>query len=220
VPDRKGDSRYAAADMFNVCHRCGQYSVDKVVTDEPVAICPECGHAHAFTRLPLLVVSGASGAGKSTVCHRLLGRVRQAVLLDSDILWRPEFNSPESGYAEFFETWLRLCKNIHQSGRSVVLFGAGFGVPANLETRAERRYLASIEYLALVCDDPVLAERLRTRPGWRHASDPGWVAEQQRFNKWFKDQDHGIPPIELVDTTHADEDTTTREVRAWIERRL
>jgi hypothetical protein len=121
--------------MLNTCFRCGIYRVDKIIDpDGPVAICPECGHRHRFAQLPSLIVSGASGAGKSTACQKLIGRLTQVVLLDSDILWRSEFNTPEDNYAGIFETWLRMCKNISQSGRPVVLFGAGIGVPGNLDS--------------------------------------------------------------------------------------
>ena len=53
-----------------------------------------------------------------------------------------------------------MCKNIAQWGRPVVLFGAGFGVPHNIEPCVERRYFSSVEYLALVCSDASLAVRL------------------------------------------------------------
>lgn len=151
--------------MMNVCWQCGVYHADKVIDPTgPVAICPACGYAHPFQQHPLLVIAGASGTGKSTVCTQLLGQVTGAVLVDADTLWRPEFDSPATGYREFFETWLRLCKNIGQSGRPVARFGAGLGVPAHLEACIERRYLGSIHYLALVCSDERLATRLRARP--------------------------------------------------------
>src|SRR5262249_10108352 len=63
---------------------------DKIIDPQgPVAMCPECGHRHPFLQLPLLLVSGASGAGKSTICHALLGALPEVVLLDSDILCKP-----------------------------------------------------------------------------------------------------------------------------------
>ena len=71
------------------------------------------------------------------------------MLLDSDLLWRKEFNTADTGHADFFETWLRLAVAIHQSTGPVILFGAGFGVPDNLEGRVYRRYLGRIHYLAL-----------------------------------------------------------------------
>jgi hypothetical protein len=129
--------------MLNVCFQCGIYRADKIIDPAgPYAICPECGFKHPFLQLPLLIVSGASGVGKSTVCRQLLSRVSQVVLLDSDIIWRSEFNTPETKYRDFFETWLRLSKNIAQSGRPVGLFGAGAGVPGNIENCIERRYFS------------------------------------------------------------------------------
>jgi predicted kinase/DNA-directed RNA polymerase subunit RPC12/RpoP len=203
--------------MFNVCHNCGLYRADKVIDPVgPYAICPECGHKHVFRQLPLLIVSGASGAGKSTVCRALLGKVENAVLLDSDILWRPEFNKPEDNYRDFFETWLRMAKNISQAGRPVVLFGAGLGVPENIELCVERRYFSDIHYLALVCDDEVLAQRLKARPVWRGSGDQAYIDEHIQFNRWFKGGQNGDHPISLIDTSDVPPETTIEQVKNWI----
>lgn len=203
--------------MFNVCHQCGLYRADKTIDPSgPYAVCPQCGHQHPFRQLPLLIVSGASGAGKSTICNMLLGKAEAVVLLDSDILWRPEFNKPEDKYREFFETWLRMAKNISQSGRPVVLFGAGAGVPENIEPCVERRYFSTVHYLALVCDDDVLAGRLRARPAWRGSSGQAYIDDHVRFNRWFKEQQAGEFPVSQIDTTHDPLETTLIEVRNWI----
>ena len=187
--------------MLNICFQCGMYHADKQIDPSgPFAICPECGYKHPFRQLPLLVVSGASGSGKTTVCQSLLGQVNQSVLLDSDILWRSEFNIPDTNYREFFETWLRVCKNISQSGRPVVLFGAGVGVPGNIEGYIERRYFSKVHYLALVCSDEGLSERLRKLPVWRGTRESAFIDVQVRFNRWFKSYNNQ-PAIRLIDTT-------------------
>ena len=91
--------------MWNVCWHCGLYRADKLIDpDSSTAICPECGHPHPFRQLPLLLVSGASGAGKSIVCQALIGQLPEVVVLDADILWRPEFNPPDHNYQAFFDT--------------------------------------------------------------------------------------------------------------------
>lgn len=208
--------------MWNVCWHCGEYRADKVIDPAgPYALCPECGHRHPFRQLPLLVVSGASGAGKSTICQALLGRITEAVLLDSDIFWIPVFNTPDDNYRAFFETWLRLCKNISQSGRPVVLFGSGVGVPANLEACIERRYLGALHILALTCDSDTLTDRLRKRPAWRGTSQPDFLEAQLKFNGWFKVnglQDDS--PITVMDTTNSALSETTDSVARWIRLRL
>lgn len=208
--------------MFNVCSRCGEYRPDKIIDPHgPLAVCPHCGYAQPFLQLPLLVISGASGAGKSTICLQLLGRVRRAVLLDADILWQPEFNQPEDDYRRFFETWLRLCKNIAQSGRPVVLFNAGAGVSANLEACQERRYFSQIHYLALVCDDQQLAQRLQARPSWRASGSPQAVADSQAFNRWFQESaSRGSPAVELLDTSGRSIEDTAAQVERWIDEKL
>ncbi len=164
--------------MWNTCWQCGLYRVDKAIDPAgPAAICPECGFRHPFLQLPLLLVSGASGSGKSAVCQALLGQLPEAILLDSDILWRPEFDTPANHYRDFFETWLRMARNIGQSGQPVVLFGAGFGVLANLEPCVERRYFG---------DAPVDHERkgvsphaLRSTSEWASWPAPRLPARRQ-----------------------------------------
>jgi predicted kinase len=206
--------------MDNVCAHCGLYRADKPIDPAgPDAVCPECGHRHRFIQGPLLLVAGASGSGKSTVCRLLLGAVTEAVLLDADILWRPEFDDPETGYRDFFETWLRLSKNIAQSGRPAVIFGAGFGVPANVEPCVERRYFANSHYLALTCSATELRDRLRRRSAWRGANRAAFIEQQLRFNDWFKRYD-AMPRIELLDTTQTAATTTAAQVAAWVRARL
>jgi len=205
--------------MLNVCFQCGMYHADKIIDPSgPFAICPECGYQHRFRYLPLIIVSGASGTGKSTVCNHLTGRYQESVLLDSDILWRPEFNIPNDNYREYFETWLRLCKNISQSGRPVVLFGAGAGVPENLEGCIERRYFSSIRYLALVCSDEILSERLQQRPAWRGTRDLKYIEDHQQFNQWFinYNKNENQPPITILDTSQKALEETVKEVKGWL----
>jgi hypothetical protein len=203
--------------MLFVCNQCGAFRVDKTIDPEgPFAICPECGCQHPFRFSPLLVVSGASGAGKSAVLSHLIGKIHSVILLESDIIWRPEFNQPEEGYRNFFESWLRIAFNIGQSGRPVVIFGAGFGVPENLESLVERRYFSVIKYLALVCDELELKNRLLKRPKWRRTTE-NFIQRQIEYNRWLKEVGSaGIPPVYLIDTSNIPLERTVSQVRQWI----
>ena len=101
--------------MFNVCPGCGAYDAERIVPEgEAVAICRNCGQRQPFRRLPLYVLTGASGTGKSAVALLLPALLPECVVLDADLLWRPEFATPDDGYRSFRELWLRLAKSIHR----------------------------------------------------------------------------------------------------------
>ncbi len=202
--------------MFNTCIQCGAYHADKTIDPGgPTAVCPACGHAYPFRQFPLLLIGGASGAGKSAVLHALIGRVDDVVLLESDILWRLSFDTPDDDYRDFFETWLRLAKNIGQSGRPAAIFGAGFVVPGNSESCVERRYFSAVSYLALVADEAVLTQRLQARPAWRESGGEAFIESQLAFNRWLLAYDD-TPPLTRLDTSVAPVAETAVAVVAWI----
>jgi len=203
--------------MFNICPNCGDYRADKIIAPEgPYSICPRCHFQHKFLRLPLFILTGASGVGKSTVCLGLVTRMKDVVVLDSDILWRPEFNQPETNYRDYRETWLRVCKNISQAGRPVVL--CGVGEPTQFEECVERRYFSKLHYLALTCDDQNLISRLRKLPPWRgRPIREELINDQIRFNHWLVDNAQNTePPMTLLDTSEITLDEIVEKVERWI----
>ncbi len=110
--------------MFNVCPNCGEYAVEKIIDNSgPYAICPHCHHAHPFLMQPLFLIGGASGTGKTTVCLSLISMLKECVVLEKDILWGMVKTSPTEKYSSWSNVWLRIAKNIGQSGRPVVLCG-------------------------------------------------------------------------------------------------
>ena len=206
--------------MFNVCPGCGEYTVEKAIeADGPFAVCPRCGHRQRFVQLPLFLITGASGVGKTAVGLHLVGRLPECVVLESDILWRSEFATPEDDYRSYRDLWLRVAKNVGQGGRPVVLCGTA--VPAQFEACPERRYFASLHYLALVCDDDVLAARLRARPAWRQTDTTEFIASMTRFNQWFKEHAATThPPLTLLDTTTIGVEDAAECAADWVRARL
>ena len=202
--------------MFNVCPKCGEEHADKTIEPEgPYAVCPDCNYRHKFVQLPLFVLTGASGVGKTTTCLALAAMTNDLVAMESDTLWRDEFNQPETNYREYRELWLRLCKNISQAGKPVILCGAA--VPAQFEQCVERRYFSDIHYLALVCDDEVLASHLRSRPPWRTTSAAEHIKQQVAFNRWLKENARSTqPPMALLDTTEITVDQSAEAVMRWV----
>jgi adenylate kinase family enzyme len=179
------------------------------------AICLNCGFRHPFIRLPLFILTGASGAGKSTVCLKLAATMKDVVVMESDILWREEFNKPETNYSEYRETWLRVCKNISQAGKPVVL--CGIGEPSQFEHCIERRYFSELHYLALICEEQIHTSRLQHRPFWRGSAREEFIKAQVKFNRWLLDNARITkPPMTLLDTSELTVDETVEKVVQWI----
>jgi predicted kinase len=202
--------------VLNVCSSCGEFS-DQTHVDPsgPFAVCPSCGQQERFVRLPLFVVTGASATGKSTLALRLAPQLRDAVCFDTDILWRPEYDSPEDGYRAFRDVGLRVAAHIAQAGRPVVLMTGG--APEQFEASSERRYFSEVSYLALVCDDAVLVKRLRARPAWRLSATPHVIEQERSFNRWlWENASKTVPPMILLDTSATSEQDAVRRVAAWV----
>jgi len=202
--------------MFNVCPDCGADRADKAIGPEGAyAICPNCRFRQKFVRLPLFILTGASGVGKSAVCLGLAAQMKDVVVMESDILWRAEFNQPETNYREYRETWLRVCKNISQAGKPVVL--CGVGEPAQFEQCIERRYFSELHYLALICDEQIFASRLRARPTRGGPLKEEEIKEQVVFNRWLlNNAPHTKPQMSLLDTSEITVEETVEKVERWI----
>ena len=202
--------------MFNVCPNCGEYTADKaIVPDGAYAICRKCNFRQKFIRLPLFIVTGAGGVGKSTVCLRLTAKMKEVVVLDSDILWRAEFDQPETNFREYREIWLRVCKNVSQAGKPVVLCGGG--EPTQFEQCIERRYFSQLHYLALICDDQILVSRLRNLPPRLGPLKDEYIEKQVVFNRWLLNNAQNTePPMALLDTSEITVDETVEKVEQWI----
>lgn len=203
--------------MFNICQQCSLWSDEQAIEAAgPYAICPYCGHKHPFRQLPLFVITGPSSVGKSTLCIELAPGLPQYVCLDSDILWGHVIGTPEDDYRSYWNVWLSMVVAINQSGRPIVLFGTT--LPDKLETSPYRRYLTSIHYLALVCSDKELSQRLRDRPAWRRSSDEPFIADMLNFTHWLKDHTSTTrPPMTLLDITGQSIEQSAEKIVRWLQ---
>ncbi|MFW6287705.1 MAG: hypothetical protein ACOC2J_03035 [bacterium] len=203
--------------MLNTCTNCGEYNVEKeIIGDGKYAKCPACGHRQEINRMPLFCITGASGIGKSTICRELFLREKEYIVLESDILWNDLYNTPEDNYREYNELKLRLCKNISQIGKPVVLCGCS--TPQGIEVCKERRYFSTVYYLAVVGSDELLRKRLTKG---RNVEDNDWVNSSIDFNRWLKENgDKTEPRITLLDITDISKDEAAVLIDSWITERM
>ena len=203
--------------MFNICQQCGLWSYEQAIEPiGPYAICPHCGHQHPFRQLPLFIITGPSGAGKSTLSIELAPQLPRYVCLDSDILWGHVPATPEDDYRSYWNVWLSMAVAINQSGRSTVLFGTA--LPDRLETSPYRRYFSATHYLALLCSDETLIQRLRARPAWRRSSSEAFIISMLDFTHWLKEHASTTqPPVTLLDVTGQSIERTAASIVQWLQ---
>ena len=114
--------------------------------------------------LPLFVVTGASGAGKTTVTEPLRRLLPDCAVFEADLT----LQVAALGWETWRDTWLRLAHGEALNGRVTVLCGSL--LPDQLDAVPARKLLGPIHFCDLDCPDDVLAARLRARPSWRHSS--------------------------------------------------
>lgn len=164
---------------------------------------------------PLFIVTGASGVGKSTTCEELFKNEagKPYLVLESDLLWDEDlYDTPEDNYRAFRSIWMHICANVSQCGKPVVLCGCA--LPEQFESLPEREFFTEIHYLAVVCDDAALEERMRNGRG---ITEEDWLQGSANFNRWLKEHaSETKPPITLLNITGKTPEQAAAEAEQWI----
>lgn len=164
---------------------------------------------------PLFIVTGASCVGKSTLCEELFKNERDYIIMESDLLWHEMYNTPEDNYCTYRKLWMNVCANISQIEKPVVLCGCN--TPEQLENQQERSLFTDIHYLAVVCDEEVLRQRIAKRG----VTDPNWIKSSVDFNNWLKENPlNTTPNINLLDTSSLTSAQVAVTLEAWIRKNM
>ena len=185
--------------------------------------CPYCTDERPFVRPPLLVVTGAAGVGKSTVCARLAGTIPGAVLLDADVLAEDLSSvvSPNHDYPAFWRSMMRLAHEVAQNNLVVVYFSVMLPeqVLANSDVLS---YFDSVHFLCLACPPDVLRARLAGRVGSGAAAAGQLTARIEvwlDFNSALVAAASEIPTATVVDAGRTI-DQVEHDVRNWLNAHL
>ncbi len=192
----------------------------RVEPGEHALECDVCGARTPFEPLPpVLFLTGASGAGKTTLARALTGVVTEAILIDADLLWSvsPAHDDPASGYRQFRGLTLHLAERIARNGHPVVIEGTC--IPEQYESLGERWYFARTAYLAVTCAEDELRRRLARRPHWRQ--EPARLEPLMILNERFRTEPASFsPPVQVLDTTGRTVAECAAETHAWIRKNL
>ncbi|SDT00512.1 hypothetical protein SAMN04489717_4669 [Actinopolymorpha singaporensis] len=173
------------------------------------ARCPRCGWERPFTRRPLLLLTGASGTGKTTVTDELTrlaerGGLPGCAVFDVDLT----LHVAALGWDVWRNTWLQLAHGLAGNGLATLLCGTI--LPGQLAGLPARMLVGPIHHAALDCPDDVLAGRLRDRPAWRGSTEE-FVADQLRFAEWHRSQ-----VGRRFGTHRSDPAAVAAEVAVWV----
>ncbi len=201
-----------------ICPECADRpTVSAPSSGEAAPSCHQCGHEPLFRRLPLLVVTGPSGVGKSAIAADLAVAPDppDAVYLDSDTLLVKGLS--DRGWDEYRDVWVWTCANIAQSGRPVVLFGGGD--PIEFARAARIDCFSTAHFMALTCDEEELRRRLLARPARRKSSEPAFMHAMVDWNARLEiGSDPNGVTWDVVNTAQCSRSMAAQDVARWVGR--
>ena len=201
--------------MITTCKKCGNHNWDKLIKDGKV-ICPKCGYSWDHIKLPLFILSGCSGLGKTTTAIEIMQRKVDFVILDGDILGGVQNAVTTEDYRRRVDTIQALSRNINQSGRPVLWTVAG-----NLDMFPDSyntRFFDGIYCLALVSDEKTVREHMTVGRG---ITDEGWIEGSVGYNEYLRTHDSiGAQKYEILDITQKTPSQVADEVISWVNKYL
>jgi hypothetical protein len=177
------------------------------------AVCPGCGRRDPAPTEPLLVVTGASGAGKTTLFSPLARELAgEAAVFDIDWLidaFGMQAEGAALNWGAIRSAWLSVAEGLASGGLPTVLLGPL--APFHLEQLPKAGWIASMHFFLLDCSDVVRRERLEARPPWRGRDRERAIAEQAQWGVWLREHIG-----QGVDTSQAAVEETVGSVAGWV----
>ena len=192
-----------------LCMVCDELT-DVPFAEDGVARCAGCGtDAGRRAALPLFIVCGAMGSGKTTLVEPLRMALPDCVVFDCDLL----LGHFDGDWNRFWGAWLLVAWSIAEQGRAVILCNAM--PPWDIKKLPERRWWSDVHYINLDVADEQRCQRLRSRPAWRNSSSEAFIAETLHYATVLRER------VEMtVDTTDASPELSAAEIAAFVRGRL
>lgn len=159
-----------------------------------------------YKKLPLFIITGASGAGKTTVVPALRGILPDFDVFDIDVI-----SEDVGDWQKLKNIWLKIASDIAESNRMTALCGTM--MPWDIEKCDNYNDFSTVYYLNLHCEDESREQRLKER---------GWITdliqEHNDFAKWLlENADKAYsPPMPTINTTILNPKEVAYKIKEWI----
>ncbi len=154
---------------------------------------------------PVFIVTGTSGAGKTTVIPYLRKKLKGYVVYDGDSVQGNDYNTIKCN-------WLRIAKSNIESNIKTVICSTI--VPENLTECDHLQYFSNIYYINLEITDEQVQKRLQNR-GWNQ----DLIDNYKQFNQWLKENKNKAfqPPMYAIDASNKDMEEIADIVSIYIQ---
>ncbi len=187
--------------------------------DQGVAFCTQCGSENRIPRVPLFVVTGSSGCGKSTVSQRLQQKLNPYFIIDADFLLHDI-----DGYGGSWDTfWNFVCivsLTLARNLRPIVVVGRV--LPSQIEKAKTSEFFSAVHYMILTCDPATQSKRLNERavPGLLNVPAAEQIKGHVNGSLSMTDEARDRANATVMDNTQMIQDETASAVDRWILERL
>lgn len=159
-------------------------------------------------KMPLFIVTGSSGSGKTYVINELRSIMPEFDIFDPDNL---------RGFIDYddwprvLNIWIRFARNIAESGRMTILCGTI--MPWDVEKCVDFHCFSHVYYLNLHCDDDTRERRLLER-NWPDEM----IQQYKNFAKRLLEIADEVytPPMPTIDTTNTHVTEVAAQIKEWV----
>jgi hypothetical protein len=192
------------------CDVCGNYGIRRTGLDRDIGFfgCEHCGRQFERRVLPLFIVTGASGSGKTAIIPHLQHLLPGYGVFDKDWMWATDADMVHNNF-------FRIASALAQGGSATVILGTL--LPEFFDGLSDRDLVGQIRYANLHCAPDLRAWRLMTRRTW-DLPDDAFIRKHQKFAEWLldhADSDFGAP-MPTFDTTFSVPEAVAFQIANWV----
>ncbi|MCL6603733.1 MAG: AAA family ATPase [Paenibacillus sp.] len=165
-------------------------------------------------KLPLFIVTGASGVGKTTVMHELRSILPEFDVFSTDL---DNFGTTAAklDYQDRYNLLLHFANAAAMSGRGTIICGTF--MPWDAEKCDKYDSFNALCFINLHCDDTARNNRLRNREDKAMWTDE-MLEQHEQFAQWLLDNAETAykPPMPTIDTTSIPPSQVAEEIKKYV----